>query len=469
MVVLQGVYWISNRSYNGYLCADPGGNVGITPLGPRGLDLLNSTAPRNQIWLIEFEKATDGKNIRFRNYETGAGLDIEGQSYKNGATIVVTSGSSESQVWEVNWLETNPLGAVYQIKNALTSKALQISDNYGYVSGRQARKVMSHQPQTQPYARQSWLIEPIPLPTLYSIVNLAAPALVLSVSDRPYASDNTSRGVRLARKELSAWNQLWTFEYNLAGETVLRNALYNQFVLDPSAQDSQTLVARNHHGGPNQLWRVKDEDENNQIVSLANAKTGTLLATRKRQPLGGPPLDTLAAVVEGNTRWQIYPSPQPPFFWVTIQNSQTGAFLIQAEDGSVEPSKGPLHANDHSSHWRFIMLGKDPRYVIVNRTTGFVLEHSASLASVVAENDDRSDASRHWTLGSFGDIDIIIVSVGSQCALNHQSGNPVQARRPEINNPSYQWVIMPFYDTLPSFALVNAFTGKYVANTPTQM
>lgn len=181
-------------------------------------------------------------------------------------------------------------------------------------------------------------------------------------------------------------------------------------------------------------------------VSLANVKTNTLLATRKQQLIGGPALDTLAVVIEGNTRWQIHPSPQPPCFWVTIQNLRTGAFLAQAADGSIVPSMGALHANDHTVQWRFIMLGKDPRYAIINRSTGFVLDHHAranSGVSIVAEDDDRSDVNHQWILESVGDSVVGIVNVGSNCALDHWGGKEIQAYSPGTDNENRQWVIMP--------------------------
>lgn len=111
MTLLQGAFWISDQQRGQYLYADTNGFVKGTTPGPRGLDLLNSTAPRTQIWLIE--KATDGGSFRFRNYETGTALDIGDRipdSNISGETrIIVTSGKSESQVWEVNQLGSSPL------------------------------------------------------------------------------------------------------------------------------------------------------------------------------------------------------------------------------------------------------------------------------------------------------------------------------------------------------------------------
>lgn len=111
MSLLQGAFWISDQQYGQYLCADTDGSVKATTQGSRGLDLLNSTEPRPRIWLIE--KATDGKNFRFRNYETGTALDIKDQRSDDGTRIVVTSGNRESQIWEVDWFETSPLYEFY--------------------------------------------------------------------------------------------------------------------------------------------------------------------------------------------------------------------------------------------------------------------------------------------------------------------------------------------------------------------
>lgn len=169
------------------------------------------------------------------------------------------------------------------------------------------------------------------------------------------------------------------------------------------------------------------------------------MATRKQQLLGGCTLDRLVVAIEGNTSWQIDPSPRPPFFWATIQSLHQGAFLVQADDGSIVLSRGALHANDHTVQWRFIILGKDPQYVIVNRATGLMLKHRASNAygaPVVAESDDRNDVGHHWTLNVLGGTRVSIADVGSKCALVHYSTiqtYPLGA----IDKTYYQWIITP--------------------------
>lgn len=146
---------------------------------------------------------------------------------------------------------------MYQIKSLHTSKVLDQTSSGA---------VVSQKPHDG--SNQAWLFEPVLLPTLYWLTNLAAPTSVLRASDRPNASDNTSGGVALVSKELSARNQLWTFEYTSVSECILRSASHNQFVLDLSDEDSQTLLVRKHHGGPNQRWMVKDEDENNYMYAF---------------------------------------------------------------------------------------------------------------------------------------------------------------------------------------------------------
>lgn len=150
----------------------------------------------------------------------------------------------------------------------LTSKALHQRDGRGNYQYDYSYIAVSYQ--LNDGQDQSWLIEPVLLPSLYWLTNLAVPALVLGAPDYPYASDNTSGGVALVPKELSARNQLWTFEYASVHESILRNASRDQFVLDLDAQDSQTLLACKHHGGPNQRWIVKDDsdNENNQMYAL---------------------------------------------------------------------------------------------------------------------------------------------------------------------------------------------------------
>lgn len=157
-------------------------------------------------------------------------------------------------------------------------------------------------------------------------------------------------------------------------------------------------------------------------------------------------MDRLAVAIEGDTRWQIRPSPhwQPPLFWVTIQNSYSGAFLAQAENGSIIPSTGVLHVNDHAAQWRFIALGGDSQYVIVNRATGFMLKVHTSVQYkyIVAEDDDRNDVKNYWTLESIGDTNVSIVNVGSKCAPYHYSEATI-TMYPKNDSSPYKWVIMP--------------------------
>lgn len=154
-------------------------------------------------------------------------------------------------------------GGIYKINNTLTSKSLSLTDNSRQNSW--THKVVSYRPHGG--QSEAWLIEPVLLPTLYWLTNLAIPTLVLRAPDRPYASDNTSGGVALVPKKAGVRNQLWTFEYTSVHESILRSASLDQFVLDLDAQDSQTLLACKHNSGSSQRWIVKDdpENKNNQV------------------------------------------------------------------------------------------------------------------------------------------------------------------------------------------------------------
>lgn len=367
-------------------------------------------------------------------------------------------------------------------------------------------------------ADQAWCFEPVILPTMYWISN-SAPNLRSLVLEHQLGGD--TEDVLLAARRHFALNQLWVFDsLSNSDQVAVRNAFFDTTTLGLAAPNWLTLVNRPLNGELGNQWQIHHLEDTTSAsipnqsyfsiliyhfsVNLTNEHTGMLVTALQVRPTDTVTLNILRVDTKETrdltrARWSLRPFPLPPSFWVTIQNAGTGMFLSQERDKSIVASTGPRFATDYSVQWRFIVVDQDakvdrsPRYAIVNRATGLALDHwyqRTDGLSVAAKNADRTHANYLWYL----DIQNVeegfvgIVNNNSHCALDHFRGKSIQAYKPRPAEDIHrQWTIIPVcsfcirligiltnpfvqcHDSLPSFAIVSAQTGRCISEDPSQI
>ncbi|RPA97197.1 hypothetical protein L873DRAFT_1809985 [Choiromyces venosus 120613-1] len=429
--IAEGAYWIRNKNYGTVLSTGPTNSGLVTLAGQDKHTSRQDFRDHSQIWLIE--RLSDGVTFRIRNAQSGSVLDVRGWSTEDGAWVIIRG------------TLTTPY---YRIVNVYTKKVLDQTSSAGNPVVSWAWNSGQH---------QHWSLEPVVLPPVYWITH---------AQTGWYLQNDPAKGGIAANKQPSTAptrSQLWFLESQKDSDAyVIRNLEDDTKVLDLSGSgtaDGTPVLTYDYHGGPNQQWKITDIDQTNPSedrVRIVSVVAGTVV-----QVIEGSTYGTLQAQTNKNNytqSWRLKAYPYPSIFWTTIQNLHTGMFL--AQDNSVAvPSIGARHTLDYSTQWRFVANSSQPHhYSIINRGTGSVLVGKDSAPSVTVT---QQSGNYLWALERSGN-GIAIVNTTTIGALDHYDGKTTIQAYPNngIDDPHHQWVAFEVSDRLPSFALVNARTGR---------
>lgn len=446
----QGAYWLRNASgtYLG-LNSDQSRTSAQDKLSP-----LKSVNDQSQIWLVEL--LSDGVSYNIRNAGTGRVLDVRASNTADGAHVILYSlndnkEGTPNQQWGLEWVkdvQRDTSVSYYKVVNKHTQKALSQVDN------EPSKPAVSLAWKTSNNDSQLWSFEPIYFPTIVNVV---------SMDSLLYLDGDVSLPLKTAPKQSatdSSLSQFWYLEYKREGDVyVLRSTLDEQMVLDVAGQNTaegtEVLMYR-EHGGPNQRWKV--EKLGGTDVRLISTLGNVALTTTPNGKLQITKVNDMSKAQVW--RFETVPTPSP--FWQTIQNIESGSFITQTGSNTVSPTS-PVRV-DRKSWWRFVPKpGNGPffHYDIVNRESGQVLTGGGSLSA----GGGGSDTSR-WALDCSDTENVGIFNVGTKGVLDHyEGGSKLEAKQRDggAENPLRQWALAPVEKRVPSFAIVNARTGRFLS------
>ncbi|KAJ3507157.1 hypothetical protein NLJ89_g6464 [Agrocybe chaxingu] len=445
----EGVYWIRNKDLSTKsidLVKQPyvhGGEQTSLPVG-----ILSARLVRAQLWIVE--QVPDGESFVIRNFDTGTVLDIQGQSSAEGTPIVVSSysdvqESSSSLHWKIIWDSDENNVPFYRITNQKVGTVLDQTTNN---KNGAAYAIESWKPNGT--AHQLWSFERVIFPTMYWVMNINNPGIVLEWQP----STSNDAGLNEKAKQTERY-QLWYLEETQDHQDyhTIRNVQYEDKVVDLSGDDDRTIKGWNATGNANQRWALTDVNFNG-VVNVICAKNDTVLYEDHQReivvPRGASDPDTFSKTCN----WRLVPCPTPSLFWTTLQCKESGKFVSQADNGSVISSNGSRGERDRSGQWRFIFQGRNAYFTVVN-------------------HKNPNNSKYYWTLDGAGS-DISVTNLSSSNVISYVNGN-IKALSGGATDTTRHYVAVtdsssfPYLQTIqsvPSFAIINGRTGMALAFVP---